>query len=301
MRSCLIVINDNEAIFLRIFLQLIFYSAHNILYLLAKQIEQGLTCYFSALGLLLHTLLCLNYLSDSCIVVLEISRRFTVVQVNQHIRQIRAQLGLSIVKLLLRLIRVLLVRLLLAWLGLGLLGLRRSVCLATLPARILRVDGLALLLCVERFPRKVSVLFLWLLASVLLIFVLFVLLVGVAVVEALFVLVIVVEVLDGAGSHLEVLLVNDLLHGDDSLVRAKRMRFRLKSHLLLIKYLRTLESIFTFWLLRCSPSTFLTNIRVPMLTDYRVRDRKSRRDHVNVNMRLNAALALRRILFASTL
>ncbi len=79
MRSCLIVINDNEAIFLRIFLQLIFYSAHNILYLLAKQIEEGLTCYFSALGLLLHTLLSLNDLSNSCIVVLEISRRFTVV------------------------------------------------------------------------------------------------------------------------------------------------------------------------------------------------------------------------------
>jgi len=76
-----IVINNYEAIFLSIFLELVLDSADNVLNLLLEEVEQGFTCDLGSLGLLLKSLLVLNDLRDGCVVVLEFTCRFSVVQV----------------------------------------------------------------------------------------------------------------------------------------------------------------------------------------------------------------------------
>ena len=103
--GCLqIVINNYEAIFFSVLLQLVFHCTNNIFDFLAEKFEKSVTGNLGALSLLLNALLSLYDLGDCGIVVLKVSSWFPVVQVNQHIRQIRTQLGLGIVQLLLRLV-----------------------------------------------------------------------------------------------------------------------------------------------------------------------------------------------------
>jgi len=93
---------NNQPVFARILLQFVFDSPHNRFDLLRENVKQRLGCNFNSSILLLQSLLLLDDLRYLCVVVLKISCRLPVVQVDEHVRQVATKPVLRFVQLLLR-------------------------------------------------------------------------------------------------------------------------------------------------------------------------------------------------------
>lgn len=84
-------VDDYKPILPSVFLKFIFDSTYYVVNFLAKKLEEGFSCDFSLsplIVLLMITLLLIQYLGNSGIMILEVSSWFAIVKVYEHVGQI---------------------------------------------------------------------------------------------------------------------------------------------------------------------------------------------------------------------